>query len=205
MRIHPRSCITALPIALGLIVSGLIALGLTPTSADDWPMPAVLAANDLMLGDAGTGPYPLPHASVSWHLDDVAIACDSPGWAAGSQGLSYSPGYPGKPRRDQPGDLDRGDCPPYRYGMSDCERAGRPHQVAWWAAPSVDKHYSAWFVGGGAAFGGRGRRPSEGTWGMDYQGPLPFRRVWLQWTCGRPQGGEGAYQTDGHTGPLSRH
>src|SRR5690606_11026172 len=130
------------------------------------------------------------------------LACDSPGWGSRGQGISYSPGFPSKPRRDQPGDIDRGDCPPYRYGLSDCERAGKPHQVAWWAAPSVDSNYSAGFVGGGAAFGGRGRMRSEGTWGLDYHGSLPLRRVWLKWTCGRSQAGEGAYQTDGHTGPL---
>jgi len=121
------------------------------------------------------------------------------------RGLSHAPGHPRKPHRDLPGDINRGDSPPYRYTISDCQRAGNPHCVAPWARQSITTKYSAWFVGGGAACGGRGRCSSEGIWGMDYHGLFPYRRVWMQWTCGREQGGEGAYKTDGHTGPLAKH
>jgi len=134
-----------------------------------------------------------------------AEPCGSFTPAYSGRGLSYAPGHPRKPHRDLPGDINRGDNPPYRYTISDCQRAGNPHCVASWAKPSITPKYSAWFVGGGAAWGGRGRCSSEGTWGMDYHGLFPYRRVWMQWTCGREQGGEGAYKTDGHTGPLAKH
>lgn len=104
-----------------------------------------------------------------------------------------------------PGDVDRGANPPYRYTLADCQRAGWPHSVARWAKPSINRRYSAWFVGGGAAIGGRGMCPGEGTWGLDYHGWFRPGRVWMGWTFGRKQGGEGAYKTDGRTGPLARH
>ena len=38
---------------------------------------------------------------------------------------------------------------------------------------------------------------AEGTWGLDYSGFFKKTNVWLQYTQGRSQGGEGAYETDG--------
>lgn len=125
-----------------------------------------------------------------------SIGSCSCGAAKPCPGVCRAPGYPEKPHRTMPGDRDHGDSPPYRYGLNDCIRAGNPHEVAPWAMPSITKGYSGWFVGGGAAFGGRGKGPQEGTWGLDYHGCLKPRRVWMKWTCGRYQGGEGAYAAD---------
>lgn len=136
-------------------------------------------------------PPPLPEVPAS--------GAPAIGGCAHCHGLSRDAGQPKKPHRTMPGDVDRGDCPPARYLMDDCQRAGNPHRVAKWAQPSIGKHYSAWFVGGGAAIGGRGWCPDEGTWGLDYDGWLKPRRVWLNWTGGRDQGGEGAYETEGRT------
>ncbi|MCG8652687.1 MAG: hypothetical protein MI861_22805, partial [Pirellulales bacterium] len=123
----------------------------------------------------------------------------------GCYGVCRDPGHPAKPKRDQPGDVDRGDCPPLRYRISDCRRAGNPHCVAKWAKCSVTGKYSAWYVGGGAPFfRGRGRQPHEGTWGLDYGGLFGRANVWLNYTRGRQQGGEGAYQTDGEPEFVSR-
>ena len=113
-------------------------------------------------------------------------------------GVCRDPGWPKKPFHEPPGDRNRGACPPHRYWIPDCERAGHPNQVARWARCSVDDDYSAWFVGGGAPFfRGRGRTAAEGTWGLDYKGLFGRANVWLNYTRGRKQGGEGAYQTDG--------
>lgn len=131
--------------------------------------------------------------------------CDSLGLGCSSTGLSYAPGRPQKPHREMPGDINRGDCPPYRYTISDCERAGNPHSVASLAKLSITPKHSAGYVGGGAALGGRSRFCSEGVWGLDYHGLFPYRRVWMRWTSGCEQGGEGAYKTDGHTGPFAKH
>ena len=114
-------------------------------------------------------------------------------------GVSTDPGHPKKPCINKPGDRDRGDCPPLRYRMSDCQRAGHPKQIAPWAKCSVDGKYSSWFVGGGSPFAkGRPRKSTEGTWGTDYSGLFGHARVWLKYTrLHRNQGGEGAYATDG--------
>lgn len=186
-----------------LVAFSSIATAIEPELAGDWSLPDPQVSTDATIEWFEKDRYSLSAAPVDRHLSDAALACDAPGWTTGKPGISYSPGFPSKPHREQPGDIDRGDCPPYRYGLSDCQRAGNPHQVAWWAATSVNQRYSAGFVGGGAAFRGRSRLPSEGTWGLDYHGLLPLHRVWLKWTCGRERGGEGAYQTDGHTGPWS--
>lgn len=120
-------------------------------------------------------------------------------------GVCRDPGHPEKPLIDRPGDRSRGDCPPYRYRIPDCKRAGNPHCVAPWAVCSVNKKYSAWFVGGGAAFWkGRCRKPTEGTWGLDYSGFFGHANVWLKYTRGREQGGEGAYETDGEPEFVTR-
>ena len=77
-------------------------------------------------------------------------------------------------------------------------RAGNPQHVAWWARPSLNKHYISYYVGGGAVIGGEHRGHDEGTWGLDYGGVLFPKRVWLQWWHGRKeQDGGGTYKTDG--------
>lgn len=78
------------------------------------------------------------------------------------------------------------------------QRAGNPHGVAWYAIPSVNKHYTAYYIGGGAALKGEHRHPGEGTWGLDYAGALFKKRIKLGWWHGRrEQDGGGSYQTDG--------
>jgi hypothetical protein len=120
-------------------------------------------------------------------------------------GVCRDPGRPKKPKWKMPGDRDRGDHPPLRYRMEDCRRAGKPHRVARWAKCGVSDKYSAWFVGGGAAVRcGRSRMPTEGTWGLDYSGWLKHSNIWLNYTRGRKQGGEGAYQTDGEPKIVNR-
>ena len=97
-------------------------------------------------------------------------------------------------------------APPKRYLMHDCKRAGNPHCVAWWAKCSVDGKYSSWFVGGGSPFArGRCRKPTEGTWGLDYNGFFGHAKVWMNYTrYNRNQGGEGAYETDGEPAFVSK-
>ncbi len=120
-------------------------------------------------------------------------------------GVCRNPGHPKKPKRQKPGDVDRGDCPPLRYRIPDCKRAGKPHRVAKWAKCGVDDNYSSWFVGGGAAFfRGQSRQPSDGTWGLDYNGLFGHANVWLKYTRDRKQGGEGVYDTDGEPKFISR-
>ena len=121
------------------------------------------------------------------------------------RGVCRDPGHPRKPRISKPGDRDRGDCPPLRYRMDDCRRAGNPHCYHRWAKCGVDEKYSAWFVGGGTPFCfGRPRTSNEGTWGLDYGGLFGRTKVWLNYTRGRNQGGEGAYRTDGEPKIISR-
>jgi hypothetical protein len=63
------------------------------------------------------------------------------------------------------------------------------------AQPSYGRKYSGGLVGGGAAFRGGDPYVEEGTWGVDYQGLIPFRRVWLGWSHGKYQAGGGKYDT----------
>ncbi len=111
-------------------------------------------------------------------------------------GVCLDPGHPTKPKHKRPGDIDEGDCPSIRYRMDDCLRSGDPECVYKWAKPSITNKYSAWYVGGGSWFKGRGRTAEEGTWGLDYDGAFGHARTWLNYTCGKRQGGEGAYETD---------
>ena len=111
-------------------------------------------------------------------------------------GVCLDPGHPAKPKHKKPGDIDEGDCPSIRYRMDDRLRSGDPNCVYKWAKPSITEKYSAWYVGGGAWFKGRGRTAEEGTWGLDYDGAFGHARTWLNYTCGKRQGGEGAYETD---------
>jgi hypothetical protein len=70
--------------------------------------------------------------------------------------------------------------------------------IAPWAQPSNTMRYDGYYVGGGAPFCGEPRYFWEGTWGWDYIGCFPPRRVRLNWWHGRRyQGGTGSYKTDG--------
>jgi hypothetical protein len=121
------------------------------------------------------------------------------------RGVCRDPGRPAKPKHEKPGDVNRGDCPPLRYKIPDCKRAGNPRHVAKWAKCGVNSKYSSWYVGGGAAFfRGECRKPTQGTWGMDYDGAFGHVNNWLNYTRGRKQGGEGAYRTDGEPKIVSR-
>lgn len=79
-------------------------------------------------------------------------------------------------------------------------RAGNPKCISKCARFPYDRGYCAGWVGGG---GGGVCRPGdpptleEGTWGTDYQGFYPARRVFLRWNHGRRyQGGTGAYASE---------
>lgn len=111
-------------------------------------------------------------------------------------GVCRHPGHPRKPLRKLPGDKNCKDCLLPRYRMCDHCRAGFPEDVAKWAVGPQPSCYSASYVGGGAVCVGRPRGEQEGTWGRDYHGLLSPDFSFLWWTCGRRQGGEGAYQTD---------
>jgi hypothetical protein len=56
-----------------------------------------------------------------------------------------------------------------------------------------------YYVGGGCLYGkhAQPRMLEEGTWGWDYSGCWFHRCVLLGWWHGNPQGGRGAYCTDG--------
>lgn len=122
--------------------------------------------------------------------------------------VSHDPGRPRKPIVKRPGDIIRKDCPSDRYCMNDLERAGHPNQTSWWAKCAVNENYSAWFVGGGTPWiyprKARARTEEEGTWGLDYDGIFRPRRVWINWSCGREQGGLGSYKTDGAPAIIER-
>lgn len=86
---------------------------------------------------------------------------------------------------------------PHSHRACDFARAGNPQCVRLWAAPSERRAYWGYYVGGGAPVLGEGRCADEGTFGWDYFGVLYNRRVDLNWTHGRHQGGTGRYRTDG--------
>ena len=155
--------------------------------------------------DAGYEAYPdaiLSEPTESWESPPAAACnCQSPCKTA-CKGVCRDPGFPAKPKRELPGDIDEGDCPSKRYRMDDRLRSGDPNCVYKWAKPSITDKYSAWYVGGGAAFKGRGRTAAEGTWGLDYDGLFGHARTWLNYTCGKRQGGEGAYE--GEHVPLKK-
>lgn len=78
-------------------------------------------------------------------------------------------------------------------------RAGDPQGVHRFAKPSIDANYTGSYVGGGAVLLGRERDArQEGVWGVDYDGVIFPKRVFLDWNRGwRRQGGVKGYQTDG--------
>ncbi len=122
--------------------------------------------------------------------------------------VSHAPGKPGKPKMTRPGDINKKNSLSRRYGLQNCERAGYPHEVAWWADCALNKNYSAAFVGGGTPWlmpnRTRNRTQDEGTWGLDYDGIFKPRRVWLGWSSDREQGGLGSYETDGAPAIVER-
>ncbi|WP_442509285.1 hypothetical protein SH528x_000851 [Novipirellula sp. SH528] len=166
--------------------------------------------------------YTYEHEYASEHTSEHASETGHGEFHTSHHGICLDPGHPRKPKHEQPGDVNRGDCPPKRYRMDDCVRAGNPHCVAPWAKCSPNKKYSAWYVGGGAAFSkipdlhpgllhrGRDRETNayhghgEGTWGMDYSGLFGHANVWLKYTHDRKQGGEGEYRTDGEPKVIAR-
>jgi hypothetical protein len=150
------------------------------------------------------GTYPEPVMLDETHGESMTgDACPECEGEKKCHGVCKHPGYPAKPRRTLPGDRDWGDCPPERYCEHDCVRAGNPHAVAPWAKCSITDKYGAWYTGGGAAFVcGRPRTAEEGTWGLDYTGLFGHANVWLNYTRGRKQGGEGAYETVGGPEPF---
>jgi hypothetical protein len=77
-------------------------------------------------------------------------------------------------------------------------RSGHPETQSKLAKPSLNKHYSFGYVGGGAAFHGEPRFSEEGTWGVDYSGILISKQTWLSWLHRhRSSRHDGSYQTDG--------
>lgn len=168
-----------------------------------------LLASLLMFGCSCCAQQPCDEAvadhQLTHNLTSTSSApCDC--GETGCYGVCRDPGRPAKPKREMPGDVNRGDCPPYRYRISDCERAGNPHSVHRFAKCATDNKYTASYVGGGAAlpWGSRCRKSSEGTWGLDYSGLFGKANVWLNYTRGRKQGGEGAYATDGEPKLVSK-
>jgi len=79
----------------------------------------------------------------------------------------------------------------------DCEfaRAGCPQTLRRHATGPNPNSWGYW-VGGGTAIGGGPPCEHEGTWGWDFEG-VPSRRIWLNWSHGRYQGGTGNYKSDG--------
>ena len=76
-----------------------------------------------------------------------------------------------------------------RAGQSNCERRH--------TAPSNSGRYVGYSVGGGHAGRGSGPSPDEGMFGWDYAGFFGAKRIALDWSHRRYQGGTGAYATDG--------
>jgi hypothetical protein len=174
-----RYCLTGSFIAITFSLAGFLAANEEPTTGDDSE-------------DSST-------RSVSARISDSEVGVLYTGDVDFPSQVCYRPGWPRKPKQGRPGDINLGDCPPARYQMDDCQRAGRPHCIAPWAKCAINEGYSAWFVGGGTAWPlpmhSRQRRVDEGTWGLDYDGLLRPRRTWLNWSCDRHQSA-GTYDTD---------
>ncbi|MGV3486830.1 MAG: hypothetical protein ACO1RT_20610 [Planctomycetaceae bacterium] len=205
------SCLASRLQSFSMASASLAALALllavVPALAEDWPAEDS-GFGQPMAGDefyAEQDAYPDAVVAVpdeAWE-QDASATCPCQGChKAKCEGVCLDPGFPAKPKRTLPGDIDEGDCPSKRYRMDDRLRSGDPTCVYKWARPSITDKYSAWYVGGGAAFKGRGRTSAEGTWGLDYDGLFGHARTWLNYTCGKRQGGEGAYE--GEHVPLKK-
>ncbi len=151
------------------------------------------------LPDANSSSHGPPRGILAELLDHD---CGHPLAACGGQ--STDPGRPHKPRHDKPGDINRAENPPYRYGMNPWIRSGGADEVGWWAKIASPCKNGVGIVGGGAVHRGRMASPSEGTWGWDYRlrHHPSFSTGWTWW--GRSQGGTGAYATD-HQAHLKSH
>jgi hypothetical protein len=79
--------------------------------------------------------------------------------------------------------------------LASAARAVEP-PVHRFAQPSYGRKYSGGLVGGGAALWGGDPYLEEGTWGVDYQGLVPFHRVWLGWAHGKNRMHEGKSSPD---------
>ncbi len=144
-------------------------------------------------GEAEAPPRPAQSGMLAtWHHRAYIPPVDA------CVGQSTAPGRPHKPRKQKPGDIDRGSSPPHRYKMNPWIRSGGADEVGWWArVPSSHKNRVG-IVGGGATRLGRAATTTEGTWGWDYR-LWHHRSFSTSWTWfGRSQGGEGAYATDHH-------
>lgn len=86
---------------------------------------------------------------------------------------------------------------PYGHRAADHERAGCAMLVRRHAILSNTRHYGGYWGGGGAPILGGNPTIEEGTFVWDYFGMTIPKRVDLNWTHGRHQGGAGAYKTDG--------
>ncbi len=113
--------------------------------------------------------------------------------------VSAAPGFPRKPLWERPGDFNGSHCMSPRYCQPEYFRAGWPKDQSRLATSSVNRHYFAWYVGGGSGLpflNSRSRTSQEGTWGLDYSLWKMPRTVFMKWTRGWEQGGLGAYATD---------
>lgn len=90
------------------------------------------------------------------------------------------------------------ECRTKDCAVSHWYRAGKPTCVHRFAIPSDTGKYSGGLVGGGAALLNYHSGPylDEGTWGWDYLGVIPVKRVWLGWSHKHPEAGGGKYDTD---------
>ncbi len=189
-------------IVIAALVVGFNGYFADPISAQEWMQVEEFGAPSMelrALTEETAADDAMPEAAPPMEYEPVEqppCNCQVCQGKAKCPGVNLDPGHPGKTLRTMPGDINEGDCPSIRYRMDDCVRSGDPRCVYQWAVPSVTNKYSAWYVGGGAVFRGRGRTAEEGTWGLDYDGFFGHARTWLNYTCGKRQGGEGAYQTE---------
>ncbi len=113
--------------------------------------------------------------------------------AVGNQNVAHARG----PHAcDDPSAPPRGTVTHQRHKPA--HRCNDERHVAPHARRPYNQGWCGYYVGGGASWGGETRHVDEGTWGWDYLGSPFRRRVALHWWHGRkPQGGSGAYKTDG--------
>lgn len=129
----------------------------------------------------------------------TGISIAAPPASFGAKGAAYTVGDDGVELQPAaiPSSIVWGATP---AGYRDCDfaRAGNPQSLRKVTIPSNTRFYGGYYVGGGTPAKGAGRCLEDGTWGWDYAGILFTKRISLNWTRnGRPQGGTGAYQTDG--------
>jgi hypothetical protein len=125
------------------------------------------------------------------------------GWGrAALAGLFFQRHEERKIERRNDRSRERGSDPlgPPRTFSNTFDRAGFPQMLSNHAIPTNTINECGHYVGGGG--GGLLHRAgprcvNEGTWGWDYVGRFPPRRVFPAWNHGRRyQGGTGRYRTD---------